>query len=220
MATSQGACGRLMCRALTIIVALSLESDPGAPKGRVAGAVGTSCLPRHLLKLPSRLRTNSRLSRNLSIKPQEAIWAVRTTDSCFRDRRQHARNAAPMLEGEIMANICENTIAVVGLKEPAEEFVKKLSKAMFDIDLENLDLAKWDNYKCEGGRRGAPPTPPMTPPITPPIEPPATPPGTPPAMSCGTTLGAMSSPTCILAGRAICMLASCACGASIIDSGR
>jgi hypothetical protein len=63
----QGASGRLMCRALTIIVDLSLESDPGAPKGRVAGAAGTSCLPRDLLKLPSRLRTNSRLSRNLSI---------------------------------------------------------------------------------------------------------------------------------------------------------
>ena len=70
------------------------------------------------------------------------------------------------------------------------------------------------------GGGGAPPTPPMTPPITPPIEPPATPAGSPPAMPCGTTLGAMSSPTCILAGRAICMLASCACGVSIIDSGR
>ncbi len=51
-----------------------------------------------------------------------------------------------------MANICENTIAVVGLKEPPEEFAKKLSKAMFDIDLENMDLAKWGHYKCEGGK--------------------------------------------------------------------
>jgi hypothetical protein len=51
-----------------------------------------------------------------------------------------------------MANICENTIAVVGLKEPPREFVKKLSKAMFDIDLDNMDLAKWDHCKCECGR--------------------------------------------------------------------
>jgi hypothetical protein len=51
-----------------------------------------------------------------------------------------------------MANICENTIAVVGLKEPPEEFVKKLSKAMFDIDLDNMDVAKWGHYKCEGGK--------------------------------------------------------------------
>jgi hypothetical protein len=51
-----------------------------------------------------------------------------------------------------MANICENTIAVVGLKEPPEEFVKKLSKVMFDIDLDNMDLAKWGHHKCEGGK--------------------------------------------------------------------
>src|SRR6266403_1209956 len=51
-----------------------------------------------------------------------------------------------------MANICENTIAVVGLKEPPEEFVKRLSKAMFDIDLDNMDLAKWGHCKCEGGK--------------------------------------------------------------------
>src|ERR1700756_4089159 len=51
-----------------------------------------------------------------------------------------------------MANICENTIAVVGLKESPEEFIKKLSKAMFDIDLDNMDLAKWGHSKCEGGK--------------------------------------------------------------------
>jgi len=51
-----------------------------------------------------------------------------------------------------MANICENTIAVVGLKKPAGEFVKDLSKVMFDIDLDNMDLAKWGHYQCEEGK--------------------------------------------------------------------
>lgn len=48
-----------------------------------------------------------------------------------------------------MANICRNTIAVVGLKEPTDEFVKKLSKVMFDIDLDNTDPAK---LGIEGGK--------------------------------------------------------------------
>jgi hypothetical protein len=51
-----------------------------------------------------------------------------------------------------MANICENAVAVVGLKEPPEVFVKELSKVMFDIDLDNMDLARWGHYKCEGGK--------------------------------------------------------------------
>src|SRR6267154_2438064 len=51
-----------------------------------------------------------------------------------------------------MANICENTIAVVGLKEPPEEFIKKLSKAMFEIDLDDMDLGKWGHYQCEEGK--------------------------------------------------------------------
>jgi hypothetical protein len=42
-----------------------------------------------------------------------------------------------------VANICENTIAVVGLKEDPEIFVGKLSKAMFQIDLDNLDPKQW-----------------------------------------------------------------------------
>jgi hypothetical protein len=42
-----------------------------------------------------------------------------------------------------VANICENTIAVVGLKEDPENFVGKLSRAMFHIDLENLDPKQW-----------------------------------------------------------------------------
>jgi hypothetical protein len=50
-----------------------------------------------------------------------------------------------------MANICRNKIAVVGLKEPPEEFVKKLSKAMFGIDLDNIDVSKWDNYQYRDG---------------------------------------------------------------------
>jgi hypothetical protein len=51
-----------------------------------------------------------------------------------------------------MGNICQNTIAVMGLKEPSEEFIKKLSKVMFDIDLDNMDLSRWGNYTCEGGK--------------------------------------------------------------------
>src|SRR6266404_7531681 len=51
-----------------------------------------------------------------------------------------------------MANICENTIAVVGLKEPPEEFIKKLSKAMFEIDLDDMDLGNWGHYQCEEGK--------------------------------------------------------------------
>jgi hypothetical protein len=51
-----------------------------------------------------------------------------------------------------MGNICQNTIAVMGLKEPPEEFIKKLSKVMFDIDLDNMDLSRWGNYTCEGGK--------------------------------------------------------------------
>jgi hypothetical protein len=52
-----------------------------------------------------------------------------------------------------MANICVSLIAVIGLKEPPEEFVKKLSRTMFGIDLDSMDLSKWDGpYKCEGGK--------------------------------------------------------------------
>jgi hypothetical protein len=51
-----------------------------------------------------------------------------------------------------MANICVSRIAVVGLKEPPEDFVKKLSKVMFDIDLDNMDVTKWGLYRCEGGK--------------------------------------------------------------------
>jgi hypothetical protein len=42
-----------------------------------------------------------------------------------------------------VANRCTNTIAVVGLKETSEQFVKTLSKALFDIDLDNLDPTQW-----------------------------------------------------------------------------
>lgn len=40
-------------------------------------------------------------------------------------------------------------MAGIATEEPPEEFVKKLSKAMFDIDLENMDVARWGHYKCE-----------------------------------------------------------------------
>jgi Api92-like protein with ferredoxin domain len=42
-----------------------------------------------------------------------------------------------------MANICENTITVIGLKEAPELFLKSLSKAMFQIDLDDLDPKQW-----------------------------------------------------------------------------
>jgi hypothetical protein len=38
-----------------------------------------------------------------------------------------------------MANVCETTITVVGLNDPAEIFVKALSKSMFGVDLDNLN---------------------------------------------------------------------------------
>jgi hypothetical protein len=51
-----------------------------------------------------------------------------------------------------MANICESRISVVGLKELPETFVKALSKAMFGVDLDNMDLAQWGHYRCEDGK--------------------------------------------------------------------
>ena len=38
-----------------------------------------------------------------------------------------------------MANVCKNKITVIGLKEPADAFVKALSRATFGIDLDNLE---------------------------------------------------------------------------------
>jgi len=51
-----------------------------------------------------------------------------------------------------MANICETNISVVGLKEPSETFVKALSKAMFEIDLDDMDVEKWGCNKGEDGK--------------------------------------------------------------------
>ena len=42
-----------------------------------------------------------------------------------------------------MANVCETKITVIGLKEAADAFVKPLSKAMFGIDLDNLEPKRW-----------------------------------------------------------------------------
>lgn len=42
-----------------------------------------------------------------------------------------------------MANICKNEITMIGLKEPPELFVNPLSKAMFGIDLDNMDPKRW-----------------------------------------------------------------------------
>jgi len=51
-----------------------------------------------------------------------------------------------------MANICETSISVVGLKESPETFVKALSKAMFDIDLDNMEVEQWGCKKRDGGK--------------------------------------------------------------------
>jgi len=42
-----------------------------------------------------------------------------------------------------MANRCKNTITIIGLQEAPESFVKPLSKAMFEIDLDAMDPAMW-----------------------------------------------------------------------------
>jgi hypothetical protein len=42
-----------------------------------------------------------------------------------------------------VANVCETTIAVVGLKEAPETFVKAFAKAVFALDLDNLEPKKW-----------------------------------------------------------------------------
>src|SRR5579863_9733196 len=42
-----------------------------------------------------------------------------------------------------MANICKTRITVIGLKEPAETFVKAFSNALFGIDLDNLKPKQW-----------------------------------------------------------------------------
>lgn len=42
-----------------------------------------------------------------------------------------------------MANICKTKITVIGLKEPAETFVKVFSNALFGIDLENPQPKQW-----------------------------------------------------------------------------
>lgn len=51
-----------------------------------------------------------------------------------------------------MANQCINTITVLGLQDAPEAFVKQLSKAMFAIDLDNLDPKTWgdDTEQPEG----------------------------------------------------------------------
>jgi hypothetical protein len=42
-----------------------------------------------------------------------------------------------------MANVCANTISVIGLQDPPETFIKDLSKAAFDIDLDHLNATEW-----------------------------------------------------------------------------
>src|ERR1035437_8365143 len=50
-----------------------------------------------------------------------------------------------------MANVCKNTITIIGLQEAPEHFVKALSKAMFNVDLDNLDPTRWgDDASVDG----------------------------------------------------------------------
>jgi len=51
-----------------------------------------------------------------------------------------------------MANVCETKITIIGLKEPAEAFVKALSKAMFGIDLDNLQPQEWGEGNSVDGK--------------------------------------------------------------------
>jgi hypothetical protein len=51
-----------------------------------------------------------------------------------------------------MANVCETKITVIGLKEPPESFVKAFSKAMFGIDLDNLEPKKWGEDESTDGK--------------------------------------------------------------------
>jgi hypothetical protein len=64
-----------------------------------------------------------------------AIWVTRE-GSLHRNSRTDDRR-------KLNVKYCCNTISVVGLKEPPESFVKRLSKSMFDIDLDNMDLRDW-----------------------------------------------------------------------------
>jgi hypothetical protein len=49
-----------------------------------------------------------------------------------------------------MPNICENRITIIGLKEPPENFVKAFSKALFALDLDNLDPTLWEQNSVNG----------------------------------------------------------------------
>ena len=51
-----------------------------------------------------------------------------------------------------MANVCESKITIIGLKEPAEVFVKALSKAMFGIDLDNMNPKQWGEDESIDGK--------------------------------------------------------------------
>jgi hypothetical protein len=51
-----------------------------------------------------------------------------------------------------MANVCETTITVVGLNDAAEIFVKALSKAMFGVDLDNLNPKQWGEDENVDGK--------------------------------------------------------------------
>lgn len=50
-----------------------------------------------------------------------------------------------------MANICKNTITIIGLEEAPEIFVQELSKVMLKVDLDNMDPKRWgENPSIDG----------------------------------------------------------------------
>jgi hypothetical protein len=51
-----------------------------------------------------------------------------------------------------MGNVCTSKLTVIGLTEAPESFVKALSKAIFAIDLDNLEPEKWGHAKGVDGR--------------------------------------------------------------------
>lgn len=51
-----------------------------------------------------------------------------------------------------MANVCETTITVVGINDAAEIFAKALSKAMFGVDLDNLNPKQWGEDENVDGK--------------------------------------------------------------------
>jgi hypothetical protein len=76
--------------------------------------------------------------------------------ACARCLENPNRNDLNQRESENeernLANVCETTITVVGLNDPAEIFVKALSKAMFGVDLDILNPKLWGEDETVDGK--------------------------------------------------------------------